>query len=158
MLVFEEGLTGMETLLRLLSSLSCYISKVLFALLGSGLPEIVLYSAIFYHIRLRSQHTALAGILKPEIIKSRKKKNILNIILTFWAWLAQFITNLIYIMGYYLFYGRSKFHHSLLAVITVIFNFNILPIFYICMIDDEVKIAIIEKDYIRIVRLFLNQQ
>ena len=148
----------MNTVARLISSLSCYISKALFAVLGSGLPEIFLYSAIFYHIRMRHHHTALAGILNPEVIKSRKRKNVLNIILTFWAWVAQVMTNLVYILGYYLFFGKSKYHHSLLAVITVVFNFNILPIFYICMIDDEVKIAILEKDYITIVRLFLNWQ
>jgi hypothetical protein len=116
----------------------------------------ILYPIIFLKIRANNKHIAMTGILQPEVLIRRKQKHTLNIIITFWAFLAQFITNLIYIVGYVFFFGTDKFHHSLLAVVTVTLNFNILPFFYIFVADDEVKAAILSRDFLKIFALFFN--
>ena len=121
-----------------------------------GIPEIGLYSVTFAHIILHTNKTALAGILNPEVIKRRRQKNILNIMMTFWVWLVQFFTNIIYLIIMHVFYGKIRFYHSLLAVFTICLNFTILPLFYIVMADEDLKFAVLNKEYLTVIKLLLK--
>ena len=80
----------------------------------------------------------------------------MNIIMTFWSWLAQCVTNVFYLIVLYRFYGKNRFYHSLLAVLTVSFNFNILPLFYLFMADEDFKYAILNKEYLLVLKLLLK--
>ena len=121
-----------------------------------GLPEIILYSATFRHIMQHNQKTALSGIVSKDAIKRRKQKNKLNIMITFWAWLAQLITNIIYMLLMSVYFGKVRFYQILLSICTACLNFNIVPLFYLIMSDNDFKVAIQKKDYIRIIKLFFG--
>jgi hypothetical protein len=121
-----------------------------------SLPEIILYSLTFIHIFCHTNRTALSGILRPEVIKRRKQQNSLNLMMTFWTWLAQFITNFVYILVLKVFYGKNRFDQLVLASFTISLNFIILPLFYVTLADDDFKSAILRKDYLSIVKIFLN--
>jgi hypothetical protein len=98
----------------------------------------------------------ITGLLNPEIIKNRKQKNNLNIIMTFWVWFAQFVNNIIYMVLIKMFLGKVRFYHSLLAVLTIFVNFNVLPLFYIVIADEDFKMAIVQKEYLIVAKLFLR--
>ena len=121
-----------------------------------GLPEIVLYSLTFAYIKRRTDQTALSGILRPEVIKKRRKQNTLNLKMTFWTWIAQFVTNIFYMVVMTFFYGKDRFLQSLFATFTVCLNFNILPLFYVTLADDDFKSAIMEKDFWRVLKIFID--
>jgi hypothetical protein len=80
----------------------------------------------------------------------------MNITMTFWSWLAQCVTNIFYLVVLYLFYGKTRFYHSLLAVLTVFFNFNILPLFYLFMADENFKYAMLNKQYLVVLKLLFK--
>lgn len=123
---------------------SVYITRVVML----GLPEMTLYYITFRHMLRHNQRTALSGIISQDIVRKRKKQNKLNIMVTFWAWLAQLVTNIIYLLLMYGFYGKARFFHSLLATCTICLNFNILPLFYTIMVDDDFKKALLRKDFL----------
>jgi hypothetical protein len=79
------------------------------------------------------------------VIKRRKRRNTLNIYLTFWAWLAQFTTNLVCLVLVSFFFGTHVFLHSLLALLNLTLNFTVLPIFYIVMADETIKSVLVGK-------------
>jgi len=76
--------------------------------------------------------------------------------MTFWTWLAQFITNFVYILVLKVFYGKNRFDQLVLASFTISLNFIVLPLFYVTLADDDFKSAILRKDYLSIVKIFLN--
>ena len=152
----QPDIGEIEKVFFFLLQVSCYFTRVLFGLLTCCIPEMILYPIIFCKIRENHKRIALSGILKPEVLQRRKQKNALNIIITFWAFIAQFVSNLIYIFGYLFLFGNVKFYHSLLAVVTVSLNFNILPFFYIFVADDEVKTAILSREFLKILFLFFK--
>ena len=121
-----------------------------------GLPEIILYTATFYHIFTHNKKTALAGILNSDAIKRRKQQNMLNMRITFWAWIAQLGTNITYLILLTFFFGKHRFFHKLLAISTICLNFNILPIFYLTMADEDLKLFLLNKDYFNLLKLFLG--
>jgi len=125
--------------------ISCKTTIYLTRVIMFGLPEMILYFTTFWHIKRRNQKTALSGIISEDTVRKRKQQNKLNIMVTFWAWMAQLVTNVIYFMLMNIFFGRSRFYHSLLANVTICLNFNILPFFYIIMADDDLKTAIQSK-------------
>jgi hypothetical protein len=84
-----------------------------------SVPEIVLYGSTFCWLIKNTKRTELAGILKPEVMKRRRQKNALNIAMTFWAWLAQFVSNIMYIIVIKLFFGKLKFHQALFSILTI---------------------------------------
>ncbi len=136
--------------------MACHITVQTIRIVMLGIPEIGLYSITFAYIIRHTNKTALAGILNPEVIKRRRQKNILNIKMTFLVWLVQFFTNIIYLIIIYVFYGKIRFYHSLLAVLTICLNFTILPLFYIAMADEDFKFAILNKEYSTVMKLFLK--
>ena len=76
--------------------------------------------------------------------------------MTCMACVAQLIMNTIFVILMKLLFGKFKFFHSLFAVITVSFNFNLMPIFYILVADDEFKRAIANRQFVNVVRLFFE--
>jgi hypothetical protein len=48
----------------------------------------------------------------------------------------------IFVVLLILFFGESNFYGQLAALVNVCFNLNLIPIFYIIMIDDEIKRSI----------------
>ena len=144
--------------LRLCWLFSCKASIINFTrLVIFGLPEITLYCITFRHIIRHNQRTALSGIISQNTIKKRKQQNKLNIMITFWAWLAQLITNIIYLLLMFAFYGKSRFYHFLLANCTICLNFNVLPLIYIIKTDDDFKDVIHSKDFFLILRIFFGK-
>ena len=93
----------------------------------------------------------------PEVIKRRRQQTSLNINVTFISCVAQFLTNIIFLILMKGFFGKSKFYHALFALVTTSFNFNVLPIFYIFMTDDQLKRAIqYRKSFIDILTVFFS--
>ena len=134
----------------------CKSTMYIIRIVMFGLPEIIIYFTTFGHIMRHHQKTALAGIISQDTIKRRKQQNKLNIMVTFWAWLAQFITNIIYMLLMYAFFGKERFYHILLAICTICLNFNILPLFFVFMADDVFKDAIQNKKIIEILKLLFG--
>jgi hypothetical protein len=116
-----------------------------------------LYTLTFRHIIVHTRKTADAGILRPEVIKKRKQQNTLNIYLTFWIWLAQFITNLTGFIAVKMLYGKSLFVYTFVALTNLTINFAILPIFYMVGANDVIKAALSKRNFREAVRLFLFQ-
>ena len=84
-----------------------------------------LYCSTFLYIKRHNNKTARSGILPLDTIKRRKQQNKLNIMVTFWAWLAQLVTNIVYIILMLFIFGKEQFYHILLAICTICLNFNI---------------------------------
>ena len=77
----------------------------------------------------------------------RRKQNNLNIYMTFWAWLAQFFTNITFLVLTNVFYGKSKYGQAVFNILHLNLNFNVLPILYFMLAEDSIKIAISRKQY-----------
>lgn len=121
-----------------------------------GLPEMFLYCATFLYIIRHNKRTALSGIISQDTVRNRRQQNRLNIMITFWAWLAQLFTNIIYLLLMNVFYGKARFYAVLLQICTICLNFNILPLFYVVMADDGFKKAIQKKDLLLFLKLFVG--
>ena len=131
------------------------MSKYSLGFIIIGLPEIITYFITFAYIKHSTNKTALSGILGPEVIKKRRKQNTLNLIMTFWTWVAQLITNIFYIVVMKVFYGRDRFFQTLFATFTLCLNFNILPLFYVVLADDDFKSAMMRKDFWSMLKIFI---
>jgi len=70
--------------------------------------------------------------------------------------LAQFITNSLYLVVMYIFFGKDRFYQQFLAVFTVFLNFNVMPLFYVLVADEDLKASVLDKDFTRIVSIFFN--
>lgn len=152
----DTELSGVEFIFRIVLWLSCLLTTNSLWIIMFGIPEIVMYSLTFAYIKQHTNKTALSGILRPEIIKKRRKQNTLNLIMTFWTWVAQFITNIFYIVVMQVFYGRDRFFQTLFASFTVSLNFNVLPLFYVLLADDDFKSAIMSKDFWAAIKFLSN--
>ena len=152
----DKDVTEFERYFRMGFYATCKFTKLLFWLVTFSIPEMILYPITFKYILEHTNRTASAGILRPEVIKNRKQQNSLNIYMTCLACVAQLVTNTIFVILMKLFFGKFKFYHSLFAVITVSFNFNLMPFFYIIVADEEFKRAIANKQYVNILKLFFE--
>ena len=152
----DPQVSGIQYPFRIMIWLGCLMTTNSLWIIMFGLPEIVLYTLTFSYIKRRTNQTALSGILRPEVIKKRRKHNTLNLIMTFWTWIAQFITNIFYIIVMTVFYGRDRFFQTLFAAFTVCLNFNVLPLFYVVLADEDFKSAIMRKDFRGALLIFLN--
>ena len=153
---WEPNISNCEFIFRFLLLCGCYVTTRILRIVLFSVPEIVLYSLTFGHILKHTNDTAASGILRPDVIKKRRQRNTLNLIMTCWAWLAQFSTNVIYMVVMYIFFGKDRFGQTFLAVLTVFLNFNVRPLFYVIVADEDFKSAIMNKDFKRIVILFLD--
>lgn len=121
-----------------------------------GIPEMILYPITFYHIIRNNDKIAFLGALSPDVINRRKQRNKLNILITFWAWLAQLATNIVYFIFMRMFFGKEGFIHILLSICTISLNFNILPLFYLLMADDDFKISILNRDLSHFIKMLFG--
>ena len=153
---FDPNVGSTEFPFRIILYLGCKATTHIFWVVMLSAPEIILYALTFNYIIQHTNNTELSGILNPEVIKKRRQQNKLNITMTFWAWVAQFMTNIMYMAIMKIFYGRDRFFHAILTVFTISLNFNVLPLFYIAMVDDDFKLAIMQKDYWGAFKLFLT--
>jgi hypothetical protein len=144
---FDPDISNFEYPFRVALLSGCKITITIAWIVMLSVPEMILYSATFLHIILHTNGTALSGILNAEVIKKRRQKNSLNIVMTFWTWFAQFITNLIYLSIMKIFYGKNRYYQSLLASLSVSLNFNILPLLYVLLADENFKSAILKKEH-----------
>ena len=142
-------------LMKLMSMSGCYLTTACVLIFMLGLPEIFLYSATFLYIAQHTEKTALAGILDTEVINRRRQQNRMNIIVTFCIWLVQLATNILYLILLEYFYSRIRFYHIVLAVLTIFFNFNLLPLMYVFGSDDTFKNALARREYMNALKLFL---
>ena len=153
---FEIYQDKLEKIFRMNVFIGCKVTTHIIWILMVGLPEMVLYALTFRQISLNNQNIAISGILKHEVMKRRKQQNTLNISMTCWSWLAQLLTNIFYLIVLYIFFGKNRFYHALFAVLTISLNFNILPLFYLAMADEDFKSAILSKQYVTAFKLFVH--
>jgi hypothetical protein len=118
---------------------NCLISRNLFYILTLSLPEMVMYGIAFKSIVRHTNLLAISGLLQPEKIKKRRKKNLVNIYMTFWAWVVQLISNICLISLVKFFYGKSQFFFNLFGLLSICLSFNILPFIYIVMASEKHK-------------------
>jgi hypothetical protein len=154
----QPDVNNLNTLFRTFVLANCKLTKFGYYIFMISLPEIVLYSATFTYIQRDITTRALSGILNPEVIKRRKQQNTVNIKMTCLTWLAQFITNIVYIIVLKFFFGKIRFYQAIFAILTISLNFNILPLFYITLADDDFKSALIRKQYKDAIKLFFFKQ
>ena len=69
----------------------------------------------------------------------------LNIYMTFWAWLAQFITNMFFVLLIKFMFGKDPFVYYVIGFIVLFFTFNVLPFIYIILGNESFKRAILKK-------------
>jgi hypothetical protein len=136
--------------------LGCNATLIVTQIIMFGVPEMILYIKTFLYIMRHNHSTALSGIFTPDTLKHRKQQNKLNILITFWAWLAQLITNIIYFVIVKIFFGKERFAHILLSVCTISLNFNVLPLFYLLMADEDLKASLINKDPFHFIKMLLG--
>jgi hypothetical protein len=147
---------SLEFVLRAFVLGCCLTSKWFFYLVILSIPEIILYPITFHRIIKVTNTTASTGSLRSDVIKRRKQQNAFNIYVTFWAWLAQFLTNMLDLALIHAFFGKNVFLHSICALLHLTLNFNVLPFFYIVAADEQVKAAIYCKQYKDAAKLFLT--
>ena len=155
---FQPDAINVVSAFRIFVLANCKLTRFAYYIFMMSLPEIVLYSATFTYIRRHIKTIALSGILNPEVIKRRKQQNTVNIKMTCCTWLAQFITNIIYIIVLKLFFGKIRFYQAIFAVITISLNFNILPLFYIVLADNDFKSAVLRREYFNAFKIFFVSQ
>ncbi len=76
--------------------------------------------------------------------------------MTFWAWLAQFITNMFLVLVVKIVYGKDQFVFLFLGLVAFFFNFNVLPLIYIILGNDKIKKALYGKEYFKLVKLLFE--
>ncbi len=136
--------------------MGCKGTQVITHIIIFGIPEMILYTNTFYYIIMNNQKVALSRVLNPDVINRRKQRNKLNILITFWAWLAQLLTSIVYFTFMKVFFGKERFIHILLSVCTICLNFNMLPLFYLLMADDDFKTSIISKDPSQFIKMLFG--
>jgi hypothetical protein len=123
-----------------------------------SLPEKLLYLITFRQITKQTNETISSGVLKPEVIKTRRRQNTLNIYMTFWTWIIQFMTNLVFMILATILPGTTKFKHLLSAVLHLILSFNVMPILYISFADEDIKSALAERQFFVALKLFFKSK
>ena len=53
--------------------------------------------------------------------------------MTFWSWLAQFVSNITYIVVAKLFFGRDRFYQALFAILTISQGSNTTKHFFLLL-------------------------
>lgn len=90
-------------------------------------------------------------------MKRRNQQNTMNIYATFLVWLVQFLTNILAMFLLHVFYGQHIFAQAVVAVLHLTLNFDILPLFYVTLADEQLKAAIFAKDYKEVVRIVFSR-
>jgi cytochrome bd-type quinol oxidase subunit 1 len=54
----------------------------------------------------------------------------------------------------FVFYGKVRFYHHLFVILTIGLNFNVLPLFYIVLADNQFKTFLLNRDYYNMIKLF----
>ncbi len=145
-----------EFILKFSWFLGCKVTLGAMLIIMFGVPEMILYLKTFLYIMQHNHNVALSGILNPDTVKHRRKQNKLNILITFWAWMAQLMTNIIYFVVIIMFFGKMRYFNILLSVCTICLHFNILPLFYLLMVDDDLKLSLINKDPFHFLNILLG--
>ena len=151
---FEPNVKMSIFLSRLAWYSLCLFSKYAINLISFSVPELVLYTLTFHYIIVHTDATASAGILRPEVIKKRKQQNTLNIYLTFWVWIVQFLTNSMIFVSVKILFGKSLFAHTFLALLNLTLNFAILPVFYMVAANEAMKAALMKRQFRQAISLF----
>jgi len=136
-----------EFALRFLHYFLCRFALFIYYVLILSFPEPILYAITFWRIHGSIKAAASSGILNTDVIKSRKKKNTINIYITFWAWLIQYFVNILNYLVAKLIFGKSPFLHSLFSLLQLTFNFTIMPFLYILVADENFKAFLLQKDF-----------
>jgi hypothetical protein len=76
--------------------------------------------------------------------------------MTFWAWLAQFITNMFLVVIVKFMFGKDQFVYQLLVLVALFLNFNVLPFIYIILGNDNFKKAFAGKKYLQFIKLLFE--
>jgi hypothetical protein len=79
----------------------------------------------------------------------------MNIYMTFWTWLFQFIVSIISHIFIHFIFGKHKFYQHLFAILNVGVNFSILPCLFVIMGDEDFKRALASKNFSEALKLFL---
>lgn len=120
----EPNLTSFMYILRMTHYVFCICSKSFFYFVLLSIPEAILYPMTFHQMIKLTNTKGLSGALKSDTIKRRNQQNTMNIRVTFFAWLAQFFTNMVDFTMLHAFYGQHIFLHGLFALLHLSLNFR----------------------------------
>jgi hypothetical protein len=154
----DPDVVGFQHFLRQVQLFSCQISFLASFCVMLSLPEMLLYLITFRQITKQTNETISSGILKPEVIKTRRRQNTLNIYMTFWTWIIQFMTNLVFMVLATILPGTTKLKHLLSAVLHLSLSFNVMPILYISFADEDIKSALAGKQIFVASKLFFKSK
>ena len=154
----DPDVVGFQHFLRQVQLFNCQISFLASFCVMLSLPEMLLYLITFRQITKQTNETISSGILKPEVIKTRRRQNTLNIYMTFWTWIIQFITNLVFMVLATILPGTTKFKHLLSAVLHLSLSFNVMPILYISFADEDIKSALAGRQFFVASKLFFKSK
>ena len=84
----------------------CKFTKLLFWLVTFCVPEMILYPVTFRYITTSTNQIARSGILLPDMVTRRRQQNSINIYVTWLACIAQFVTNIIFVVLMKGFFGK----------------------------------------------------
>ena len=76
--------------------------------------------------------------------------------MTFWAWLAQFTTNMFIVFIVNFVFGKDQFVFPVFGMVVLFFNFNVLPFTYIFMSHDKIRMALYTKEYFELGKLLFE--
>ena len=100
----------------------------------------------------------LADAQQPfqDVIKYRKRRNLINIYTTFWTWIIQSVLNGLTVFFLLFIFGRMKFHQHLFAILNVGVNFAFLPSVFVIMDDDRFRSALGQRKFFEALKVFCN--
>lgn len=116
----------------------------------------ILYPITFWKIHKHNNQVSRSNILGADVMKQRKANNTLNIVMTFNAWLVQLFSNLIVMLLYKVVFGKYRFLHSLMAVVSSSLNFTVFPFIFIILSEHDYKVAFAQKSYLKILLLLFD--
>ena len=113
----------------------------------------VLYPLTFHYIV--KQTNSIADIIQPDVFRQRKRRNVLNIYMTFCTWVLQFIISMLSYLFLIFIFGKHKFYHHLFSIMNVGVNYALLPCIFIIICDENLKRAISNGSLLEALSLIL---
>ena len=94
----------------------------------------------------KASMTRLRKILTDSSKEGRHRRKILNVLITFFAWLAESIGFLVIFLGTFVLGHENNFFNFFMQTLTLVIYFNILPYVFM-MHDSNLKNNIIESKF-----------
>ena len=103
-----------------------------------------MFMIYFVHRDHKASMTRLRKILTDSSKEGRHRRKILNVLITFFAWLVESIGFLVIFLGTFLLGHENNFFNFFMQTLTLVIYFNILPYVFM-MHNSNLKDNIIES-------------